>query len=80
MLDVNLRTSTVVTRDHTVQLSGKDIIYLLRQELKAQGVQHQPPDDAEVEFSVPGGGDYSNCNLDIDEDQPVTVRWSERNG
>lgn len=78
MLNINVKTETVVTRDHTVRLNGKDIIFLLRQELKSQGVKTDLPDNAEVEFHVPGGGDYSNCSLNVDDDNAVTVTWSEK--
>lgn len=34
------------------------------------------PDNAQVTFQVPGGGDYSNCEVDLDdEEQVVSVRY-----
>jgi len=33
------------------------------------------PDDAKITITVPGGGDYSNMTLDID-DMPVTVKYT----
>lgn len=33
--------------------------------------------DAQVYVRVPGGGDYSNINLDIDADCPLVVKVTE---
>lgn len=77
MIDLDLKTEVATTRTCTVKLTGKEIIFLLRQELKARGVSNGLPDDAEVEFSVPSGSDYSGCILDIDELNPIIVRWME---
>ena len=30
-----------------------------------------------VEFRVPGGADWSNCDVDIDSENPIKVRWKE---
>ena len=35
------------------------------------------PQDATVEFMVPGGGDYSNCSVDVDEDAPIHIYWTQ---
>ena len=35
------------------------------------------PENAEIYFSVPGGGDYSNMDLDLDERTGITVRYEE---
>jgi hypothetical protein len=37
---------------------------------------HDIPPDAEIEFHVPGGADYSNMALDIDDQTPVHVTWT----
>lgn len=53
-------------------------IHITRQVLldavRASGIDI--PEDAQVTFRVPGGGDYSNCDVDLDEDhQKVTIRY-----
>jgi hypothetical protein len=47
----------------------------LRRLLEAQGVVI--PADATITVQVPGGGDYSNMSLDIDDRTPVVVAWTE---
>lgn len=61
-------TSTKTTKKELV-LTGDLIVSLLA----PLGV----PQDARVVFDVPGGGDWSNTSLDVDEDNPVYVRWKE---
>lgn len=36
------------------------------------------PENADVFIMVPGGGDWSNMRLDVDNDNPVTITWKER--
>lgn len=38
------------------------------------------PDCASVTVRVPGGGDWSNTDLDIDRDTSITVTWEEVKG
>lgn len=35
------------------------------------------PAGATITVSIPGGGDYSNTDLDIDDRCPVVVAWTE---
>lgn len=35
------------------------------------------PEDAEVYIRVPGGGDWSNMDLEIDTDRPLRARWEK---
>ncbi len=77
-MDIHFNTSTITTRQHTVRLSDDDLVELLRQELKAQGVKFLPEGKIEVFVSVPGGGDYSSTDLEIDEGTPLTIRWMSK--
>ena len=54
-------------------LTGADIISML----KETGRIPEDADITKVEFRVPGGGDYSNMTLDIDEDAPIVVTVEE---
>lgn len=66
------------TRACTIKLDKALILNMLRQELKAQGFAGSIlPTSADVEFHVPGGADWSNCSIDIDEENPVYVTWVE---
>lgn len=36
------------------------------------------PKNAEVGVHVPGGGDYSNCDIDVGTaESPISIRWRE---
>ena len=61
---------------HTVTLSGKDIINMLHE----MGTDYGPGSDATVEFKVPGGGDYSNTDVDFLNEERVVVRWTKATG
>lgn len=65
------RTQRTVTTTTTTEITidRQDILDFLRQ--KFPGI----PDDAVVEFDVPGGGSWSNMSIDISEDTPINVRW-----
>ena len=69
--------NTVTTRTFELQLNGRDIIDCVRQELKAQGGHNiaDLPDNAEVTFYVPGGGDWSNTSIDITDEYPIRISW-----
>lgn len=62
--------STVVETKHHLELDRPKLLTLLRQ----AGVT--VPDNAGIFVQVPGGGDYSNCTLDID-DAPLQLHWTE---
>ncbi len=67
MLPVSLSGTTVVTKTHTITLNREVIIDLLRKEGIEVGAS------VEIFVSVPGGGDWSNTDLDISHSRPVTV-------
>lgn len=79
MIDIIKDRKAVVTTQHRIELKGTTIIQLLNQELKAQGAtEGLVPSNATVIVTVPGGGDWSNTELDIDTRTPVTIEWTER--
>lgn len=51
------------------------ILKLNREALLQLLEPHGVPADAKVWFNVPGGGDWSSCDIAIDNDNPITVRW-----
>lgn len=57
-----------VTESFEAEFTHDDIINALRD------AGHKVPVDAEVFVRVPGGGDWSNMNLDL-MDAPVIVTW-----
>lgn len=69
---IKVKTVTTVDRTLRIELTRDDILRLLR----ADG--YKIPNDADVEFRVPGGGDWSNMDVGIDEENPVSIRWKEK--
>lgn len=59
-------------RDMSVSLDQNDILELLR----AKGLDI-PFGAVNVFVTVPGGGDWSHMNLDIDLDTQIQVTWEE---
>ena len=71
MIDLKTTRHATTIIKHTVGLDGKSILAMLCAEL---GIEI--PVGATITFAVPGGGDYSNMDLDVDADSPVIVQWS----
>lgn len=61
-------TKTIKTKYH-VTVTHDDIV----EYLKSKG--HDVPGDCVVTFKVPGGGDWSHMDVDIDDENPVKARW-----
>lgn len=76
-MKAQVKTRTRVTRNCEIRLNRRDILEAVRQELKAQGNAQAIPDNAEIEFFVPGGADWSNISIDIDDENPVVISWTE---
>ena len=55
-------------------LNGQDI----RDLLARSGVIFPDSAKIEIQFDVPGGGNYGNVTLDIDNENPVVVKVTER--
>lgn len=64
-MTLSIRTRRVTTTHHSATITIEDII-------KAFDL----PPHAKVIFDVPGGGDYSNMALSIEE-HPLRVEWKE---
>lgn len=60
-----INTKRVTTTHHTGLITGEDI-------RKAFDL----PPQAKIIFDVPGGGDYSNTALSVEE-HPLRVEWKE---
>lgn len=72
---ISNKTKRVVrTKEVSMELSAADILELLRR------AGHDVPASAassglRIYFAVPGGGDWSNTDIDIDEKHPLYVEW-----
>lgn len=60
------KTTTVTSTTTTITYGAKELRNLL-------GI----PERAEVFVDVPGGGDWSNMQLDICADTPLVFRWTD---
>ena len=65
------RTTTTRTVD-TYEFTAEELIEALKQAgLLPNEISHK---ESTVFVRVPGGGDWSNTDLEIDEDRPLTVK------
>lgn len=67
----NSTKRVVRTESHELELNQADILELLRK------AGHDIPEQAvlRVYFAVPGGGDWSNTDIDIDKNHPLRIEW-----
>lgn len=65
------RTVVTTERRHEIIMDNTEIRELLRR------AGYQIPAKARIYFTVPGGGDWSNTDVDITRDYPVTVEWTD---
>lgn len=65
-------TVTRVTK-RSIELTAIDIRSLIR----ATGTEISDAAELRVYFAVPGGGNWSNTDIDIDNLNPVYVEWTE---
>ncbi len=63
---------TQTMSETSLALNGADIVDLL----KINGAIPREA-KAEVKFRVPGGGDYSNCTLEVSDADPIVVSYKE---
>lgn len=62
--DLKTETKTTTTSKHSLELSGADIKRHL-------GL----PSNARIEVRVPGGGDWSNMDLDLNAGHTLDISW-----
>jgi len=68
-LDIQTRTTHLTIT--TIKLNGRQILELLKDR-----ITDKIPDDAVVAFSIPGGGDWSNTDLEFKDDSLVKVSYT----
>ena len=74
---IDKRVSRRTVSKTTVRFSRKEIVDALDLYCSATEQDLDIPESAEVRVRVPGGGDWSNTDLEIDSDCPLTVSWKE---
>jgi len=65
-----------ITTEHKVKLTGKDLLEYLAGSRPLEIGGEPIPSNAEITFRVPTGGDRSGTNVEITEDDPITISWS----
>jgi hypothetical protein len=73
---MNSKTRTVSERTRTFELDALDLLHLIRKD-------NMFPIPAKLEklrvfIRVPGGGDYSNMDLEVDDHCPIVVEVCEK--
>lgn len=79
-MDINLESQQVTVKSHKVTLDSGDIIELLNQELKAQGVKNTIGPEVRnlsVAVHVPAGH-YGDQDMEITDGMPVIITWETR--
>ena len=71
-MSTTVRVRAIVQREHEVRLNAENILELLASQPGVVMVGKP-----RVYFDVPGGGDWSNTRIEIDDDYAVIVRWTE---
>lgn len=69
---MNITKQTVKTHhvtNRTIKLNHEDIVDMLR----AKGILRAGETVEKVFFAIPGGGDYSNRDMEIDDEDPIHV-------
>lgn len=65
------RAVVTTERHNTVVLDNLEIRELLKR------IGYQVPATAQIYFTVPGGGDWSNTTVDITKENPITIEWTD---
>lgn len=68
-MEFEITTKKTVETRHYLELDRPKLLAILRQ------CGHEVPDNAGIFVKVPGGGDWSNEQLDID-DAPIQIYFS----
>lgn len=72
MINLNVTKTITTRRQIRLEIHRAHIIQMVKE--LGYGLI---PKDARIFVDVPGGGDWSNMELNIDDDRPVVVTWSE---
>lgn len=71
-MQIKTAVSTTVTETRAIELDEKKV----RELLIASGIDIPIEAEVSVWFSIPGGGDWSNTNIDVTNHFPINVSWT----
>lgn len=66
-----MRFETHTTKRNILRITANDLIRIMNGEEGHRGI----PKNARVTTLVPGGGDWSNMYLAIDDEQVIIIEW-----
>jgi hypothetical protein len=70
-MEMNHTTKVITITEHSVRVTKRDLLFWLR---RKEGATLE----ASAIIQVPGGGDWSNTSLDIDEIGGILVTWTDK--
>jgi len=68
-----IKSDQVVTTKNTIIVDDEGIIFMLQK----LGYLPKSAKNIRVIFSVPGGGDYSNIDLELSKSLPLTIKFND---
>jgi hypothetical protein len=68
-IKININSTT--TTQKSIKLNRVQLLTLIA------NMGYSIPASASVDVRVPGGGDWSNTDLDIDNRSPIVIHWTE---
>lgn len=71
-----IHTSVLEKRTMTLALTGEAIVTMLS--IIGLVPEDVDPKDVKVTFTVPGGGDWSYTDIDINQKDPIRVEYTTR--
>jgi len=70
-MEMKHETKVITITEHSVRITKHDLLLWLK---RKEGAALE----ASATIQVPGGGDWSNTSLDIDEAGGILITWTER--
>ena len=70
----NIKRTERIKTTTTISLNKDEILQLL---YDSGQISKEDMETASVEFTVPGGGDWSYMDIDIDKSNPISVTYEQ---
>lgn len=79
-MKADLIVKTEINETRQIKISGSDLLEMLRLYIKTKGYDLKIPTHGNIGVSVyvPGGGDWSHQDLEINDENVVTVEWKDQ--
>lgn len=90
MINLSSKTRTRITRNCEIKITGEELRQLVNAYfVESRGVEESIPFEANITVHIPGGreehgtvwlADWSNEDLDINDQHPIVIAWTEEEG